>query len=132
MVWIRLYISCIAFLSVAGGISFGLTRLAGRVWRFGNPLLSSVLQKLTLILYWLPIPFVCVCISRISFENGEKSYSGEFVCSTVPEMTAVFHMIGIIWLAGFLLSAACASIKVRRLAKLVKGNVSVQDSMSLS
>lgn len=27
MVWIRLWISCIAFLSVAGSISFGLTRL---------------------------------------------------------------------------------------------------------
>lgn len=42
MVWIRLWISCIAFLSVAGGISFGMTRLAGSVRRDENPLLMRV------------------------------------------------------------------------------------------
>ncbi|MEZ3464379.1 MAG: hypothetical protein K1W23_19935, partial [Lachnospiraceae bacterium] len=70
MVWIRLCISCIAFLSAAGSISYGLTRLAGRIRRAGDPVLFLAGQKLTLILYWLPVSFACVCIPRISLENG--------------------------------------------------------------
>lgn len=131
MVWIRLYISCIAFLSVAGGISFGLTRLAGRVWHNENIILMLALQKLILMLYWLPISFVCVCIPRISYENGVKAYTGEFVCSSVSSMTVVFNLLGMIWLVGFLLSAVCAGIKMHRLAELMKGNVPVQNARYL-
>lgn len=131
MVWIRLYISCIAFLSVAGGISFGLTRLAGRVWHNENMILMLALQKLILMLYWLPISFVCVCIPRISYENGVKAYTGEFVCSSVSSMTVVFNLLGMIWLVGFLLSAVCAGIKMHRLAELMKGNVPVQNARYL-
>lgn len=97
MVWIRLWISCTAFLSVAGSISFALTRLAGRAWRNGNMIWMLALQKLTLIPYWLPVPFVCVCIPRISFgKNGINGYTGEFVCSSVSSMTAVFNLLGMI------------------------------------
>lgn len=127
MVWIRLWISCIAFLSVAGSISYGLTRLAGGIWRVENPVLLLALQKLTLILYWLPVSFAFVCISRISYENGVKAYTGEFVCSSVSSMTAVFYLLGMIWLGGFLLSAARTGIKMRRLAGWMKGNVPVRD-----
>ncbi len=127
MVWIRLWISCIAFLSVAGSISYGLTRLAGGILRVENPVLLLALQKLTLILYWLPVSFAFVCISRISYENGVKAYTGEFVCSSVSSMTAVFYLLGMIWLGGFLLSAARTGIKMRRLAGWMKGNVPVRD-----
>lgn len=127
MVWIRLWISCIAFLSVAGSISYGLTRLAGGILRVENPVLLLALQKLTLILYWLPVSFAFVCISRISYENGVKAYTGEFVCSSVSSMTAVFYLLGMIWLGGFLLSAARTGIKMCRLAGWMKGNVPVQD-----
>lgn len=132
MVWIRLWISCIAFLSVAGGISFGMTRLAGSVRRDGNLLLLQALQKLTLVLYWLPVPFACVCIPRISFgENGINGYTGEFVCSSVSSMTVVFNLLGMIWLAGFVLSVVRSGIKMYRLAKLMKGNVPVQNARYL-
>lgn len=132
MVWIRLWISCITFLSVAGGISFGMTRLAGSVRRDGNPLLLQALQKLTLVLYWLPVPFACVCIPRISFGvNGINGYTGEFVCSSVSSMTVVFNLLGMIWLAGFVLSVVWSGIKMYRLAKLMKGNVPVQNARYL-
>lgn len=134
MVWIRLWISCIAFLSVAGSISFGLTRLvlAGSVRHDGDPILTLALQKLTLVLYWLPVPFACVCIPRISFgRNGITGYTGEFVCSSVSSMTVVFNLLGMIWLAGFLLSVARAGMKMHRLAQLMKGNVPVQDARAL-
>lgn len=131
MVWIRLCISCIAFLSAAGSISYGLTRLAGRIWRARDPVLLLASQKLTLILYWLPVSFVCVCIPRISLENGVRAYTGEFVCSSVTSMTVVFNILGTAWLAGFCLSVARDGIKICRLAKLLRGNVPVQDARYL-
>lgn len=131
MVWIRLCISDIAFLSAAGSISYGLTRLAGRILRVENPVLLLALQKLTLILYWLPVSFACVCIPRISFENGVRAYTGEFVCSSVPSMTVVFLILGIVWLAGFWLSVVRDGIKICRLEKLLRGNVPVQDARYL-
>lgn len=131
MVWIRLCISCIAFLSAAGSISYGLTRLAGRIRRAGDPVLLLASQKLTLILYWLPVSFACVCIPRISLENGVRAYTGEFVCSSVTSMTVVFNILGTAWLAGFCLSVARDGIKICRLAKLLRGNVPVQDARYL-
>lgn len=131
MVWIRLYISCIIFLSLTGGISFGLTVLTRRFWHIENPVWLAALQKQVLILYWLPISFICVCIPRISLYNGGIGYTGEFVCSSVPSMTAVFNFVGIIWLSGFLLSVGRTCIKMRRLTMLFKGNVPVQDSLYL-
>ena len=131
MVWIRLCISCIVFLSAAGSISYGLTRLAGRIRRAGDPVLFLAGQKLTLILYWLPVSFACVCIPRISLENGVRACTGEFVCSSVTSMTVVFNILGTAWLAGFCLSVARDGIKICRLAKLLRGNVPVQDARYL-
>ena len=106
MVWIRLFISCLVFLSVAGAISCGLVRVARSFHRIENPGMLSVLYKTTLMLYWLPVSFICVCIPRIAYENGVKAYTGEFVCSSVSSMTVVFNILGAAWLAGFLLSVA--------------------------
>lgn len=129
MVWIRLSLSCIAFLSITGSIAFGMIKLAGRLRCIENLLLLSALQKLGLILYWLPLSFLCVCIPRISFENGVKAYSGEFVCSAIPSMTNAFYLLGSIWLSGFLLSVARAGVKKRKLTELVRGNVPVQNPL---
>lgn len=131
MVWIRLCMSCIAFLSVAGAVSFGIVRVAQRLRYIENVFLLSALQKISLVLYWTPIPFACVYFSRISGMGGVSSYSGEFVCSTVPGMTVVFQLTGLIWLAGFLVSAARSGIKMCRLAGLIWGNVPVEDSRYL-
>ncbi len=132
MVWIRLFISCLVFLSVAGAISCGLVRVARSFHRIENPGMLSVLYKTTLMLYWLPVSFICVCIPRIAYENGVKAYTGEFVCSSVSSMTVVFNILGAAWLAGFLLSVARDGGKARRLTKLVRGNVPVQDARYLS
>lgn len=132
MVWIRLCISCIAFFSAAGGISFGMTKLAGSVLRIENLAILSSLQKLTLVLYWLPVSFVCVCIPRISFNNdGSMGYTGEFVCSSVRSMTVVFNALGVLWLAVFLASVVWSGIKMCRLAAMRRGNVPVRDARYL-
>ena len=126
MVWIRLSISCILFLSVTGSIAFGMIKLAERLKWIENPILLLSLQKLVFLFYWIPISFVYVYLSRVSYENGVKSYCGEFVCSTVPSMTITFHILGAIWFVGFLASVALAVVKRYRLFQLEKGNVLVE------
>ncbi len=49
MVWIRLCISCIAFLSVSGGIAYGVVKMVGWLWLFDDPVLRLALQKLALL-----------------------------------------------------------------------------------
>ncbi len=128
MVWIRLCISCIAFLSVSGGIAYGVVKMVGWLWLFDDPVLRLALQKLALLLYWIPVSYVCVCISRISLHNGGIGYTGEFVCSTVPTLTMVFKLLGSIWLAGFMASVVRCCKKKWEMNRLLRGNVPVEDS----
>ncbi|MDE6365757.1 MAG: M56 family metallopeptidase [Lachnospiraceae bacterium] len=132
MVWIRLCLSCAAFLSAAGGISYGLVKLSEKIWKSQNPALVLALYKLALALYWVPVSFVWICAKRISYENRVIAYKGEFVCSTVPPMTAAFRLLGILWLAGFVISIACFVVKQCRLSALRRGNVPVEQPRYLA
>lgn len=125
MVWTRLLLSCAAFLSAAGGISYGLAKLSEKIWKPQNPALMLALHKLALVLYWVPVSFVWICVKRISFENMVIVYKGEFVCSTVPPMTAAFRLLGYLWLAGFVIAIVRFARKQHRLFMLMRGNVPV-------
>jgi beta-lactamase regulating signal transducer with metallopeptidase domain len=125
MVWIRLWLSCAAFLSAAGGISYGLVKLSEKFWKPENPALVLALHKLALVLYWVPVSFVWICAKRISYENKVMSYTGEFVCSTVPPMTAAFRLLGYLWLLGFAIAIVRFARKQHRLFMLMRGNVPV-------
>lgn len=125
MIWIRLGISCIVFLSIAGSISFGMIELAKSRLHIENPILLLTLQKLAFVLYWLPIPFLGACMPRISYGHGEFSFNGEFLCSTGSMPKVIFQILGLIWIAGFLLSAVISGVRRQRLFKLRKGNVLV-------
>ena len=132
MVWIRLWLSCAAFLSAAGGISYGLVKLSERLWKPANPVLLLTLQKLVLVLYWVPVSFAWICLKRISFENRVIAYKGEFVCSTVPSMTVAFYLLGSLWLAGFVLSIVRFAVRQHRLSVLMRGNVTVEQPRYLA
>ena len=132
MVWIRLWLSCAAFLSAAGGISYGLVKLSERLWKPANPVLLLTLQKLVLVLYWVPVSFAWICLKRISYENKILSYKGEFVCSTVPSMTDAFYLLGSLWLAGFVLSIVRFAVRQHRLSVLMRGNVPVEQPRYLA
>lgn len=132
MVWIRLWLSCAAFLSAAGDISYGLVKLSERLWKPANPVLLLTLQKLVLVLYWVPVSFAWICLKRISFENRVIAYKGEFVCSTVPSMTVAFYLLGSLWLAGFMLSVVCFAVRQHRLSVLMRGNVPVEQPRYLA
>lgn len=125
MVWTRLLLSCAAFLSAAGGISYGLAKLSEKIWKPQNPALMLALYKLALVLYWVPVSFVWICAKRISYENKVIAYKGEFVCSTVPPMTAAFRLLGYLWLAGFVIAIVRFARKQHRLFMLMRGNVPV-------
>lgn len=126
MVWIRLWLSCAAFLSAAGGISYGLVKLSEKFWKPENPALVLALYKLALMLYWVPVSFVWIGIFKTTYEDGKISYNGEFFCSTTPSMRRFFSLLGMLWLVGFLLSVLWSGIKKYRLAVLMKGNVPVE------
>ncbi len=132
MVWIRLWLSCAAFLSAAGGISYGLVKLSERLWKPANPVLLLTLQKLVLVLYWVPVSFAWICLKRISYENKILSYKGEFVCSTVPSMTDAFYLLGSLWLAEFVLSIVRFAVRQHRLSVLMRGNVPVEQPRYLA
>lgn len=132
MVWIRLWLSCAAFLSAAGGISYGLVKLSERLWKPANPVLLLTLQKLVLVLYWVPVSFAWICLKRISFENMVIAYKGEFVCSTVPSMTDAFYLLGSLWLAGFVFSIVRFAVRQHRLSVLMRGNVTVEQPRYLA
>ncbi len=132
MVWIRLWLSCAAFLSAAGGISYGLVKLSEKFWKPENPALVLALYKLALMLYWVPVSFAWICLKRISYENKILSYKGEFVCSTVPSMTDAFYLLGSLWLAGFVLSIVRFAVRQHRLSVLMRGNVPVEQPRYLA
>lgn len=88
--------------------------------------------KLVLVLYWVPVSFAWICLKRISYENKILSYKGEFVCSTVPSMTDAFYLLGILWLAGFVLSIVCFAVRQHRLSVLMRGNVPVEQPRYLA
>lgn len=132
MVWIRLWLSCAAFLSAAGGISYGLVKLSEKFWKPENPALVLALHKLALVLYWVPVSFAWICLKRISYENKILSYKGEFVCSTVPSMTDAFYLLGSLWLAGFVLSIVRFAVRQHRLSVLMRGNVPVEQPRYLA
>lgn len=131
MIWIRLGISCIAFLTIAGSISFGIIELTKACLHIENPILLMTLQKLAFVLYWLPIPLLCACMPRISYSHGEILFSGYFVCATSPTLAAFFKIFGVIWLVGFLSAVIISIVRKQRLSKLAKGNVPVMHQQYL-
>ncbi|MDE6916062.1 MAG: M56 family metallopeptidase, partial [Lachnospiraceae bacterium] len=127
MVWIRLCVFCILSLSMTGSISHVLARLAGSLPHRNNPVLRLTLQKLSLFLYWIPISYMCICVPRISLQNKKVVFTGEFMCSTVPTLTAAFGLLGGAWLVGFVLAVFRSGRKQWRLIRLMRGTVPVEN-----
>ncbi len=132
MIWTRLCITYIVFLSAAGSLSYGLTVLYRKYMRSlhavtaENPVSILILQKLILILYWIPIPFLRIYFSRIDYYKGRKAYIGGFVCVTTPTMTIFFNTLALVWLAGFLYNITKYIVEFFRLYTIERGNIPVE------
>lgn len=125
MSWIRPCISCVGFLGVAGSLSWLIMQ---GIMRFGaGDLLSLSLRKLSLVLYWIPLPFLCVCLPRLKYMNGYIAITGEFVYGTVPGMTRFFTVLTAIWLTGVLVSAAYLLYGRIKLYRICRGNIPVEN-----
>lgn len=137
MIWTRLCITYILFLSAAGSLSYGLTNFF-RKYKHSlnaetaeNPVPILILQKLTLILYWIPIPFLQIYFSRIDYYKGQKAYIGGFACVTTPTMTIVFNILTLLWFVGFLCSITKYIVEFIRLYNIERGNVPVDNSSNI-
>lgn len=133
MVWTRLCITYILFLSVAGSLSYGLTVLFRKYMRsfhtetIENPSSILILQKLILILYWIPIPFLCIYFSRIDYYKGRKAYIGEFACTSALPVTKFFNILTIVWFAGLLYNITKYIVEFIRLYTIERGNIPVEN-----
>jgi len=88
MVWIRLFVTCLFSLDVAGGIGYLACRLLQK--KCSNPYLMVAFHKLAWVMYWCPLPFwLCVCTS-IRIRDGQIHYIGEFALSMTHNMTVFF------------------------------------------
>lgn len=126
MIWIRLLITCIFTVTTAGSISFLGIILLQKVLKRDNPYLILALEKTSIVLYWLPIPFLWCCFVRIRYSMGSICYVGEFVCSTSRSLSRLFMIPALIWLAGAGCVLSCYLYKRRRLRRFLSGNVELK------
>lgn len=82
MVWIRLCVSCIVFLSVSGGIAYGLVRLAGHTRCLGNP------EVLLAISFVIGLMF-CIALVR----NGSVSLSPGASAVSIVGTGYIYNMV---------------------------------------
>lgn len=129
MIWIRLFLTGLCSVGMAGSLAYACTILVPVFAKEANPYLLMLWQKLSYILYWIPIPFAVICLSRVRYENGYCHMWGEFITGTTSVINRVCMFLGILWLTGVLVSgvhAACRELKVRR---MLSGNIPVDDEM---
>ncbi len=127
MIWIRLCLTCVFSVGLTGSIAYMGTAFVQSRWQKVNPYLVLFWDKIVLVLYWAPIPFLWICLSRMSYADGIMCYTGEFICSTFPMMTTLFNYLGGIWLVGFFFSALMGIYKVLLVKNRMRGNVSVEN-----
>ncbi len=82
MVWIRLCVSCIAFLSVSGGIAYGLVRLAGHTRCLGN---TEVLLAISFVIGLM----FCIALVR----NGSVSLSPGASAVSIVGTGYIYNMV---------------------------------------
>ena len=106
MQWIRLFLSCLLFESVAGSLAYAVIWCNRRLGREKDYLFALTAQKAALLLYVIPVTFMYVCLSRIGFRPRDGYYviKGEFVVGMVPGMYPVFTILGILWVQGILIT----------------------------
>lgn len=127
MIWIRLCLTCVFSVGLAGSIAYLGNVFVQSRWQKANPYLVLLWDKIVLVLYWAPIPFIWICLSRMNYADGNRCYTGEFICSTFPLMTKLFNYLGGIWLVGFFFSALAGICKVLLVKNRMRGNVRVEN-----
>lgn len=125
MVWIRLFLTCVFSVGLAGSIAYICSEIVRITGKIRNPYYIIMWQKAAVMLYWLPVPFALVYFQRSSFDYGGMAYVGEFANGSVASMTFAFNILGSIWLAGFLVSVLRSACEQYCLMKICRGNVSV-------
>lgn len=126
MQWIRLFLSCLLFESIAGSLAYAVICCRKRFWREENYFLALAVRKAALLMYVIPVTFAYAYFSRVSWNHGNIIYSGDFVLGMCPGMYPVFGILGILWIGG--LTAAISRNRQRSAAvsMLLKENRDVR------
>lgn len=102
MQWIRLFLSCLLFESVAGSLAYAVICCWKKYWKKGNYFLALAVRKTALLMYVIPVTFAYVSFSRISWYHGNIIYDGDFLLGMSPGMYLVFGLLGIVWICGLI------------------------------
>ena len=102
MQWIRLFLSCLLFESVAGSLAYAVICCWKKFWKKENYFLALAVRKTALLMYVIPVTFAYVSFSRISWYHGNIIYDGDFLLGMSPGMYLVFGLLGIVWICGLI------------------------------
>ncbi len=132
MIWIRLGLSCLLTVGVAGSMAYILLRILEAVRKDKNPYVIMQGQKLGFVLYWLPFPFILTCVSRLYYTGYTWCVTGEFIMDRTPAVNGPFIKLGYIWLAGVILVVLWNGYRQWRLSCTWRGNVPIEQEELLT
>lgn len=132
MIWIRLLLTGLCSVGLTGSVAYICTLLAPKIMRKEEPYLLLAWQKFCLVLYWLPVPFAALCLSRVRFSSdGYLWVLGEFTTGMTPAFYAGCRLGGIVWITGFAVIMAYTLWKEFCVRRALRGNVPVGDGLYL-
>ncbi len=122
MQWIRLFLSCLLFESVAGSLAYAVICYRKRFWGEEDYFFALSVRKMAFLMYITPVTFLYVYLSRIGFRPRAGYYViyGEFVAGMVPGMYPVFTILGFLWTGGILTILYKYIRKKKVLVKILK------------
>lgn len=128
MIWIRLLLTGLCSVGLTGSIAYLCTLLAPKIMGKEEPYLLLAWQKFCLVLYWLPLPFAALCLSRIRFSSdGYLWVLGEFTTGMTPAIYVGCQIGGIVWIAGFAVIMVYTLWKELCVRLALRGNVPAGD-----
>ncbi|MCM1182021.1 MAG: M56 family metallopeptidase [Roseburia sp.] len=132
MIWIRLLLTGLLSVGLTGSIAYVCTLLAPKLMGREEPYLLLAWQKFCIVLYWVPVPFAVLCLSRLRLgSDGYLQIWGEFATGMTPELYGLCRLAGIIWTVGFIGMALYFLWKELRVWWAVRGNVPVDETFYL-
>ena len=132
MIWIRLLLTGLCSVGLTGSIAYVCTLLAPKLMGREEPYLLLAWQKFCIVLYWVPVPFAVLCLSRVRLSSdGYFRIWGEFATGMTPEIYRICRLVGIVWVLGFVGMAVYFLWKELRVLWALRGNIPADEEVWL-
>lgn len=132
MLWIRLGLSCLLTVGVAGSMAYILLRILETARKDKNPYVIIQVHKLGFLLYWLPFPFILTYVSRLQYAGSVWLITGEFIADKTPAVNGPFIKLVGIWFVGFALAILWNGYRQWKLLCIWRGNVPIEQEELLA